>query len=141
MPAVSAASPVSSAAAADGIVRVKVCLFGTNPMVWWRVMVAANRCSEPISKSPEQYAEGRKLHEAGEIVWVILTANQEASLALNPCEEELDDPVAFVAAQPVPVGGELPIKRRRRFRIFFDNAVSTCRRLMVNTPATTFFPP
>jgi hypothetical protein len=41
-PAVPAASPVSSAAATDDIVQVKVWLLGISPMVWRRVLIPAN---------------------------------------------------------------------------------------------------
>lgn len=40
-PAVPAASPVSSAAATDGILQIKVWLLGISPMVWRRVLVPA----------------------------------------------------------------------------------------------------
>jgi hypothetical protein len=64
-----------------------------------------NEQLEPISKLSEQDAQGCKLHEAEEIARVVLPANQEPTLPLNPCKEALDDPPPLVAAQAPSVLG------------------------------------
>jgi hypothetical protein len=43
------------------------------------------------------------VHEAEEIGGVVLPANQEPTLPLNPGEEALDNPATLVATQPPPV--------------------------------------
>jgi hypothetical protein len=56
------------------------------------------RCVEPISKSFEEDNEAGELDEAEEIVGVVLPANKDPALPLNPGEEALDEPAAHVAA-------------------------------------------
>jgi DNA-binding helix-hairpin-helix protein with protein kinase domain len=53
---------------------------------------------EPISKSFEEDDEARKLDKAEEIVGVVLPANEDPALPLNPGEEALDEPASHVAA-------------------------------------------
>ena len=53
---------------------------------------------EPISKSFEEDDEAGKLDKAKEIVGVVLPANDDPALPLNPGEEALDKPASHVAA-------------------------------------------
>src|SRR5215475_15167694 len=56
------------------------------------------RTLEPISKSFEEGDEAGKLDKAEEIVGVVLPANEDPALPLNPSEEALDEPASHVAA-------------------------------------------
>jgi hypothetical protein len=64
--------------------------------------IAAVAMTEPnagsISKSFEEDDEAGKLDKAEEIVGVVLPANEDPALPLNPGEEALDEPAAHVAA-------------------------------------------
>src|SRR6266566_5023262 len=53
---------------------------------------------EPISKSFEEDDEAGKLDKAEEIVGVVLPANEDPALPLNPGEEALNEPASHVAA-------------------------------------------
>jgi hypothetical protein len=53
---------------------------------------------EPISKSFEEDDEAGKLDKAEEVVSVVLPANEDPALPLNPGEEALDKPPSHVAA-------------------------------------------
>jgi hypothetical protein len=53
---------------------------------------------EPISKSPEGDNEAGELNKAQEVLGVILPADEDSTLPLDPCEEALDEPAAHVAA-------------------------------------------
>jgi hypothetical protein len=53
---------------------------------------------EPISKSFEEDDEAGKLDKAEEVVGVVLPANEDPALPLNPGEEALDEPTSHVAA-------------------------------------------
>jgi hypothetical protein len=53
---------------------------------------------EPISKSFEEDDEAGKLDKAEEILGVVLPANEDPALPLNPGEEALDEPASHVAA-------------------------------------------
>jgi hypothetical protein len=53
---------------------------------------------EPTSKSFEEDNEAGKLDKAEEIVGVILPANEDPALPLNPSEEALNEPAPHVAA-------------------------------------------
>src|SRR5438445_871292 len=55
-------------------------------------------CLEPISKSFEEDDEAGKLDKAEEIVGVVLPANEDPALPLNPGEEALNEPASHVAA-------------------------------------------
>jgi hypothetical protein len=61
------------------------------------VIVRAARL-EPISKSFEEDDEAGKLDKAEEVVGVVLPANEDPALPLNPGEEALDEPASHVAA-------------------------------------------
>jgi hypothetical protein len=52
----------------------------------------------PVSKSFEEDNEAGKLDKAEEIVGVVLPANEDPALPLNPGEEALDEPASHVAA-------------------------------------------
>src|SRR6266487_268619 len=53
---------------------------------------------EPISKSFEEDNEAGQLDKAEEIVGMVLPANEDPALPLNPGEETLDEPASHVAA-------------------------------------------
>ena len=53
---------------------------------------------EPVSKSFEENNEAGKLDKAGEIAGVVLPADEDPALPLNPGEEALDEPASHVAA-------------------------------------------
>jgi hypothetical protein len=53
---------------------------------------------EPISKSFEEDDDAGKLDKAEEVVGVVLPANEDPALPLNPGEEALDEPPSHVAA-------------------------------------------
>ena len=55
-------------------------------------------CLEPISNSFEEDDEAGKLDKAEEILGVVLPANEDPALPLNPGEEALDEPASHVAA-------------------------------------------
>src|SRR5262249_34828000 len=53
---------------------------------------------EPVSKSFEENNEAGKLDKAEEIAGVVLPANEDPALPLNPGEEAFDEPASHVAA-------------------------------------------
>ena len=53
---------------------------------------------EPISKSSEEDNEAGELDKAEEVLGVILPADEDAALPLDPSEEALDEPASHVAA-------------------------------------------
>src|SRR5262245_17712175 len=55
-------------------------------------------CLEPVSKSCEEDNEAGKLDKTEEVVGVVLPANEDPALPLNPGEEALDEPASHVAA-------------------------------------------
>src|SRR5262249_54121406 len=59
---------------------------------------AIRDCVEPVSKSFDENNEAGKLDKAEEIVGVVLPANEDPALPLNPGEEALDEPASHVAA-------------------------------------------
>src|SRR5215510_3362047 len=61
------------------------------------LMVSGARL-EPISKPFEEDHETCKLDKAEEIVGVVLPANEDPALPLNPGEEALNEPASHVAA-------------------------------------------
>ena len=54
---------------------------------------------EPISKLLEEHRDAGELHKAEEVGGVVLPANQEAPLPLEPGKEPFDEPAALVAPQ------------------------------------------
>jgi hypothetical protein len=61
-------------------------------------LVVALLYLEPISKLFEEDNKAGKLDKAKEIVGVVLPANEDPALPLNPGEEALDEPASHVAA-------------------------------------------
>jgi hypothetical protein len=53
---------------------------------------------EPVSKSFDEDNEAGKLDKTEEVVGVVLPANEDPALPLNPGEEALDEPASHVAA-------------------------------------------
>ena len=52
---------------------------------------------EPISKSPEEDNEAGELNEAQEILGMVLPADEDSALPLDPSEEALNEPPAHIA--------------------------------------------
>jgi hypothetical protein len=52
---------------------------------------------EPISKSPEEDKEAGELNKAQEVLGVVLPADEDSALPLDPGEEALNDPAAHIA--------------------------------------------
>jgi hypothetical protein len=52
---------------------------------------------EPISKSPEEDNEAGKLNKAQEVLGVVLPADEDSALPLDPGEEALNEPAAHIA--------------------------------------------
>ena len=53
---------------------------------------------EPISKSSEEDNEAGELDKTEDVLGVILPADEDAALPLDPSEEALDEPAPHVAA-------------------------------------------
>src|SRR5262245_18972766 len=53
---------------------------------------------EPISKSPEEDNQAGELDESEEVLGVILPADEDAALPLDPRKEAFDEPTTHVAA-------------------------------------------
>src|SRR5262249_61597471 len=53
---------------------------------------------EPISKSSEEDNEAGELDESEEVLGVILPADEDAALPLDPRKEAFDEPTTHVAA-------------------------------------------
>jgi hypothetical protein len=63
------------------------------------IIVARSRfATSGAGKSFEEDNEAGKLDKAEEIVGVVLPANEDPALPLNPGEEALDEPASHVAA-------------------------------------------
>jgi hypothetical protein len=52
---------------------------------------------EPISKSPEKDNEAGELNKAQEILGIVLPADEDSALPLDPGEEALNEPAAHIA--------------------------------------------
>jgi hypothetical protein len=52
---------------------------------------------EPISKSPEEDNEAGELNKSQEVLGVVLPADEDSALPLDPGEEALNDPAAHIA--------------------------------------------
>jgi len=52
---------------------------------------------EPISKSPEEDSEAGELNKAQEILGIVLPADEDSALPLDPGEEALNGPAAHIA--------------------------------------------
>ena len=62
-----------------------------------RSLKLARRTLEPISKSPEEDKEAGELNKAQEVLGVVLPADEDSALPLDPGEEALNDPAAHIA--------------------------------------------
>jgi pimeloyl-ACP methyl ester carboxylesterase len=63
----------------------------------FRYTVAPIISLEPISKSPEEDNEAGELNKAQEVLGVVLPADEDSALPLDPGEEALNDPAAHIA--------------------------------------------
>ena len=64
---------------------------------------------EPLSKSFEQHRDGCELDKAQKVGPVMLPADEQAPLPLQPGKEALDEPAALLAAEgPTVLGLEFP---------------------------------
>lgn len=63
-----------------------------------RIVEAATRCLEPVSKSSEEDNEAGELDKSQEVLGVVLPADQDAPLPLDPGEEALDQPSPRISA-------------------------------------------
>jgi len=80
-------------------------------LVWWRFVerqlptlviyllvatlvgvILAPFCLEPISKSPEEDNEAGELDKTQEVLCVVLPADEDPTLPLNPSKEALNEP-------------------------------------------------
>src|SRR6266566_2778018 len=52
---------------------------------------------EPISKSPEEDNEAGELNKVQEVLGVVLPADEDSALPLDPGEEALNEPAAHIA--------------------------------------------
>ena len=52
---------------------------------------------EPISKSPEEDNEAGELNKAQEVLGVVLPADEDSALPLDPGEKALNEPAAHIA--------------------------------------------
>ena len=52
---------------------------------------------ETISKSPEEDNEAGELNKAQEILGMVLPADEDSTLPLDPSEEALNEPAAHIA--------------------------------------------
>jgi hypothetical protein len=59
-------------------------------------MTSRTGCVEPISKSSEEDNEAGELDKTEEVLGVILPADEDAALPLDPSEEALDEPASHV---------------------------------------------
>src|SRR5262249_12351156 len=59
--------------------------------VWWSLQVL-----EPVSKSPEEDNEAGELNKAQEVLVVVLPADEEPALPLDPGEKALNEPAAHM---------------------------------------------
>ena len=68
------------------------------PVTNYTSIIRRCTCLEPISKSSEEDNEARELDESEEVLGVILPADEDAALPLDPRKEAFDEPAAHVAA-------------------------------------------
>jgi len=77
---------------------------------------------EPISKLLQEQGDGCQLHKTQEVGGVVLPADQQASLSLQPGKESLDEPAALIATEGAAVlslefpGG--PVRRDQVHAVF-----------------------
>src|SRR5262249_19708119 len=85
---------------AASIFSLLVCA-GAGPAIIAAITVISGirwKCLEPISKSSEEDNEARELDESEEVLGVILPADEDAALPLDPRKEAFDEPTTHVAA-------------------------------------------
>ena len=58
------------------------------------LVLTATIVLEPISKSPEEDNEAGELNKAQEILGMVLPADEDSALPLDPGEEALNEPAA-----------------------------------------------
>jgi len=61
------------------------------------LVLTATIVLEPISKSPEEDNEAGELNKAQEILGMVLPADEDSALPLDPGEEALNEPAAHIA--------------------------------------------
>ena len=61
------------------------------------LVLTATIVLEPISKSPEEDNEAGELNKAQEILGMVLPADEDSALPLDPGEEALNEPAAHTA--------------------------------------------
>jgi len=61
------------------------------------LVLTATIVLEPISKSPEEDNEAGELNKAQEILGMVLPADEDSALPLDPSEEALNEPAAHIA--------------------------------------------
>jgi hypothetical protein len=61
------------------------------------LVLTATIVLEPISKSPEEDNEAGELNKAQEILGMVLPADEDSALPLDPSEEALNEPTAHIA--------------------------------------------
>jgi hypothetical protein len=70
---------------------------------------------------PQEDDSASKLNHPEEILWVVLPANDDATIIMEPSKQALDFPAATVAAQGAPVLGDgsapVPAMRRDQFHM------------------------
>jgi hypothetical protein len=60
---------------------------------------------ESISKSPEEDNEAGEWNKAQEILGMVLPADKDSALPLDPSEEALNEPAAHIAGYAKPLSG------------------------------------
>jgi hypothetical protein len=73
-------------------------VYGNDHVELRRLLRESRNWLEPISKSSEEDNEAGELDKAEEVLGVILPADEDAALPLDPSEEALDQPASHVAA-------------------------------------------
>ena len=69
-----------------------------SPLLWHHLRsLFCAKCIEPISKSPEEDNEAGELNKAQEVLGVVLPADEDSALPLDPGEEALNELAAHIA--------------------------------------------
>ena len=78
------------------------------PAIWFELLIVSTRSTglhselsilpEPISKSSEEDNEAGELDKAHEVLCVVLPADKDPTLPLNPGEEAFDESSSHVTA-------------------------------------------
>jgi len=76
---------------------------------------------DPLSKLFEEYGDAGELDKAGEVCGIVLPANKESPLPLQPGKEAFDEPAALIAAEvPAILGLEFPSRAMRGNQVHAD---------------------